>query len=433
MPGFTQILPSIHRSMYRDNYLTNNAHNTLGISRKLSPSLHSCFSLRSHSTTPPKSLRHCRASDSKNQPTFSQTTLKSNTTTRIPFTALLSLGAVTGGGILGSGFDLSGPGSVLEAIVVLAAVVGVHEAGHFLAARLQNIHVTKFAIGFGPVLFKLQPEEVEYSLRLFPLGGFVSFPDDEPDSPFPIDDPNLLRNRPVKDRIIVTCAGVVANIIFAYVTCVTQAATVGILDPTYMPGIKLGNINPETVAERAGLRKGDVVLQVGDLEVAPSPESVSDVVNKIQNSPGKQLHVSLMRGEEMVSLDLTPAVMPDGTGRIGVALGPNVTVDRKKAESVGQALALGVQDFTALGGSVLKGLYQILSNFKQTAQNVSGPVAMLAVGSEVARTDVSGLYQFAALINLNLAVVNILPLPALDGTLTHVLNFKIPHDHCCLL
>lgn len=97
---------------------------------------------------------------------------------------LLSLGAVTGGGLLGSGFDLQGPGSVLQALGVLGLTVGIHEAGHFLAAVTRGIHVTKFSIGFGPTLLKWQGKEVEYSLRALPLGGFVAFPDDDPESPY---------------------------------------------------------------------------------------------------------------------------------------------------------------------------------------------------------------------------------------------------------
>lgn len=300
---------------------------------------------------------------------------------------------------------------------MLAAVVGIHEAGHFLAARLQNIHVSKFSIGFGPSLLTYQGKEVEFSLRAFPLGGFVAFPDDDPESPYPIDDPDLLRNRPVLDRAIVTSAGVIANLIFAYSICIVQASTVGIAQPTYFPGVKLGDVNPGTVAERAGLQRGDLVLQVGDLKVAPSPASVESVVTKIQDSPGKTLHVTLDRAGKLVELDLTPAIMPDGTGRIGIALGANAKVERKKAHGLGDALTLASDDFKALFGTVVKGLGQFISNFKDTAQNVSGPVAILAVGSEVARTDVTGLYQFAALININLAVVNTLPLPALDGEL----------------
>eukprot|EP00889_Picochlorum_renovo_P003004 jgi/Picre1/30034/NNA_005406.t1 len=291
---------------------------------------------------------------------------------------VMALGALfpavsAGGGLLDSGFDISGPGSVLEALGVLAA----------------------FAIGFGPVLWKYKGREVEYSLRAIPLGGFVAFPDEDEDSPYERDDPNLLTNRPVLDRILVTCAGVAANVVFAFTICVVQAGVVGITEPEFSPGIILGDINPNTVAERAGLQKGDIVLQAGDLDMAPEPGSV-----------GKQ--------DSLLDIPITPAEMPDGTGRLGITLAPNVKLNTTKATSVVEAVTLGAE-VASLGSNVCRGLWQFVTNFQETSKNVSGPVAILAVGSEVARTDINGLYQFAALINLNLAIVNILPLPALDG------------------
>ena len=129
----------------------------------------------------------------------------------VPKLTLMGLGA----GLMNTGFELDGPASTIEAIAVLASIITVHECGHFFAARLQNIHVSKFSVGFGPNLLSYKGPEVEYSLRWVPLGGFVAFPDDDPDCPYPEDDPDLLRNRPIKDRAIVITAGVLANVAFA--------------------------------------------------------------------------------------------------------------------------------------------------------------------------------------------------------------------------
>lgn len=100
-----------------------------------------------------------------------------------------------------------------------------------MAATSQGIHVSKFAIGFGPILarFVYPKDGVEYSVRAFPLGGFVAFPDaDDPDCGIPADDPDLLRNRPVVDRVIVVSAGVAANIAFAFFLIFTQSLTTGL-------------------------------------------------------------------------------------------------------------------------------------------------------------------------------------------------------------
>ena len=113
-------------------------------------------------------------------------------------------------------------------IAALALLIVVHESGHFLAARLQGIYVNRFSIGFGPILWKYQGKETEYALRAFPLGGFVGFPDDDPDSDIPPNHPNLMRNRPVLDRAIVISAGVIANLVFAYFVFVAQYSLVGV-------------------------------------------------------------------------------------------------------------------------------------------------------------------------------------------------------------
>lgn len=121
------------------------------------------------------------------------------------FTTLIAAGM---GGIMGMLPDLNGPISTLQAIGILAGIVAFHELGHFTAARVQGIHVSKFSIGFGPSLLSTKVGEVEYSLRAFPLGGFVAFPDNDEDCPYPEDDPDLLKNRPILDRFWVISAGV---------------------------------------------------------------------------------------------------------------------------------------------------------------------------------------------------------------------------------
>ena len=118
--------------------------------------------------------------------------------------------------------------SVASAASVLAAIVLVHESGHFLAAASRGIHVSQFSIGFGPALARFRLGPVEYALRAIPLGGYVGFPDDDPESGFAPDDPDLLRNRPVPNRLLVVSAGVTANLAFAFLVVYAQALTVGV-------------------------------------------------------------------------------------------------------------------------------------------------------------------------------------------------------------
>ena len=126
----------------------------------------------------------------------------------VPQVLMTTVFAAGMGGVMGLLPELSGPISTLQAIGILTAIVAFHELGHFTAARVQGIHVSKFSIGFGPSLWSAKPGEVEYSVRAFPLGGFVAFPDNDEDCPYPEDDPDLLKNRPILDRFWVISAGV---------------------------------------------------------------------------------------------------------------------------------------------------------------------------------------------------------------------------------
>ncbi|PWA62447.1 peptidase M50 family protein [Artemisia annua] len=306
--------------------------------------------------------------------------------------------------------------SVLEAVSVLTAIIVVHETGHFLAAYLQGIHVSKFAVGFGPILAKFNANNVEYSLRAFPLGGFVGFPDNDPDSDIPVDDKDLLKNRPILDRVIVISAGVIANIIFAYVIIFAQIVFVGLPVQESFPGVVIPEVRPFSAASRDGLLSGDVILSVNDVELPKTvPNSVSQVVDVIKKSPKSRVAFKVNRQGKDFYINVTPDKNLDGSGRIGVQLAPNVKVLKEKPKDVVEAFSFTGREFWGLTFNVVDSLKQTFLNFSQTASKVSGPVAIIAVGAEVAKSNIDGLYQFAAILNLNLAVINLLPLPALDG------------------
>lgn len=174
---------------------------------------------RQQSAFIPTRTATCRAHRQDDEPECSQaserTTLQTSTQrgevwrapSGSPSVLLSTLAAAGFGGLLGLFPDLSGPSSAIQAVLILCGIVAFHELGHFTAARSQGIHVSKFSIGFGPKLLSYQPGEVEYAVRALPLGGFVAFPDNDEDCPYPDDDPNLLKNRPVLDRAIVISMG----------------------------------------------------------------------------------------------------------------------------------------------------------------------------------------------------------------------------------
>ncbi|MEM7553114.1 MAG: RIP metalloprotease RseP [Cyanobacteria bacterium P01_A01_bin.84] len=308
--------------------------------------------------------------------------------------------------------------AAFAAIAVLMVLIFVHELGHFLAARSQGIHVNRFSLGFGPIIWKYQGSKTEYAIRAFPLGGFVGFPDDDPDCDIPRNDPDLLSNRPILDRAIVISAGVIANLIFAYFLLTTQAGLVGVPQVTEKnPGILIQQLVPNagSAATEAGIKAGDVVLAANGREFLTYQDEVKVFQEIIQKNAGSAVKLDISRGEEKLNLTVVPKANSEGNGSIGVNLSPNQKIERRKVTNPIQAVKVGASEFQRILTLTFSGLGQLVTNFGETAPQLSGPVNIVKAGANIAQNDSGSLLFFGALISINLAVINILPLPALDG------------------
>ncbi|MGB3293719.1 MAG: RIP metalloprotease RseP [Phormidesmis sp.] len=307
--------------------------------------------------------------------------------------------------------------TVLAVIGVLALLIFVHELGHFMAARLQGIHVNRFSIGFGPILWKFQGPDTEYALRAVPLGGFVGFPDDDPESDIPANDPNLLRNRPVLDRAIVISAGVIANMVFAYLVFVVQFGSLGVPDSFNLkPGVFIPEVMPDMPAAIAGVKAGDVILAANDQPLEGEEAVQQELIRIIQSSPNQPVDLTLQRFDKEINVTVTPQISPTtGEAVIGVALQPNGTVNYRPATSPVEVLTMAAKEFQQKTQLVAGGMVSLFTNFSSMAGQVGSPVKIVEQGAGLAKTDGRSLFPFAAIISINLAIINILPLPALDG------------------
>jgi len=298
--------------------------------------------------------------------------------------------------------------SVVGAIAVLAILVLVHEAGHFAAARALGIRVSQFSIGFGPALWSVQGPDVEYAVRAIPLGGYVGFPED----PAQPEDPNLLPNRPVWQRMAVMVAGVTANLGLALLLCVLTAVGGGVV-AAEQPGIQVVALaSPTSPAAIAGLQPGDIIQRVDGQALGQAVGILTQFQRQVAEHPGVPLRLTVERQGLLQERIVVPVGEP---ARIGVTLDYVGALRRWPAPNFGVALMVGSANFGQILNTTLTGLAQLVLDLPGNVNRVAGPVAIVAAGSEMARSGWLSLLDFAAMVSINLAVVNLLPLPALDG------------------
>ncbi len=304
---------------------------------------------------------------------------------------------------------------VLSALLILALLVVVHEAGHFLAAVCQGIRVTSFNVGFGPALLQKQRNGVLYALRLIPLGGFVAFPEDEPDNDIDPRDPDLLKNRPLSQRALVIAAGVIANVILAWVVLVGQGLVVGIPSGfSATGGVLVTGVQPEQAAAQAGLEPGDTLIGLNGQPLGGGSTAVQTLVDAVKSSPSQELQVEIKRQGETLSVPMIPADL-GGSGRIGAQLQPAGVENFRRPANPLEVISRANRDFAAIWTRTIDGFWTLITNFGETASQVSGPVKIVEMGAQLAEQGGSSLFLFTALISINLAVLNALPLPMLDG------------------
>ena len=279
--------------------------------------------------------------------------------------------------------------NVLTSITVLGLLIFFHEMGHFLAAIFQGIYVDGFSIGFGPSIIQKKFKGITYSFRAFPLGGFVSFPDEELNNIDP-KDPNLLKNRPISQRIIVISAGVFANLILAYTILILNVTTVGIpFDPE--PGILVLATQPEKAADLAGLEAGDKILKIQNSSLGVGDQAVSTLVKKIQNSSEHPISINIERNGVFKDLTLIPKNV-DGKGTIGAQLQPNIRKETKKTKNFFELFKYTNNEFSSLLVKTIQGYKGLITNFSSTAQQLSGPVKIVEIGAQLSEKEVQAYY-----------------------------------------
>jgi regulator of sigma E protease len=307
-------------------------------------------------------------------------------------------------------------------LVVLTVLVFVHELGHFAVARWCGVRVEVFSIGFGPELFGWTDRTgTRWKFSWLPLGGYVRmFGQDENviegQSARPLTDAERavsFKDKTVGQRMAIVFAGPAANYLFAFAIFTALYAVAG--KPEIPPVV--GKVFAESPAARAGIAPGDVVARVDGTEI----ESFSDIQYAVQSSLGEALTIELTRNGAPVSVQVTPGEVKtkDASGKettfvgLGFALGDNVESTTQQL-SVGESAMVAGDDIYRATVGTLKGLWQMVAGLR-SSEEIGGVLRIAKMSGDVAEVGFVSLIAFSAALSINLGLINLFPVPMLDG------------------
>jgi regulator of sigma E protease len=302
---------------------------------------------------------------------------------------------------------------VIVFILVLSVLVLVHEFGHFLVARKNGIWVEEFGIGYPPRIWGKKFGETLYSVNLLPLGGFVRLhgeqSEDEVSKP-----KRAFVNKSKKVRVGVLAAGVLMNFLLAVGCFAIFYSFSGV--PKQTDKVIISGVVKDGPADKAGIKSEDVVLTVDGTKVY----GMDNFSKLIAERKGKEVSIEVLaKGESNPRLiKITPRVdVPENEGPLGVLITQTEIYFAPIWQRPFLGIYYGFKDALFWGKTILLGLYTMVVNiFKgQVPKDIAGPVGIFAITTEVAKVGILPLINFIGIFSVNLAVVNFLPFPALDG------------------
>jgi len=311
--------------------------------------------------------------------------------------------------------------SVLSVLLVLGGLIFIHELGHFLAARAFGMGVSTFSLGFGPKLVRKVWGKTEYCLSAIPLGGYVALvgQDGEEEMPEGFGKEEHFASRPPWQRLIVVAAGPFANLLLAWLISWGLVYSYGEVE--VHP--KLGAVEENSPAALAGMQQGDLVLAVNGVEI----QNWQQLADHIAASGGASLDLYVARGSRNLSMAITPVPVmrknifgeDEPSFRIGIRAAGEYSI---KQPGFFEAAATGIARSGEMLALTWKGIVKLVQRVMPLDQ-VGGPILIAQMVGKQAKEGLQGVLALTALISINLAVLNLLPIPVLDGG--HILFFSL--------
>ena len=301
--------------------------------------------------------------------------------------------------------------TILSTIIVLGILIFVHELGHFLLAKRLGVGVLTFSLGFGPKLIGRRFGETQYQISAVPLGGFVKLIGENPEEEVKEEDRHRsFSAAPIWKRALIISAGPFFNFFLA----VALFSTINLFGIPYLPS-KIGEVSPGLPAERAGLKKEDLVLSIDGKEVS----KWDDLSKMIRNSNGKDLLIKVKRNGEILEIKITPKLSTQKnlfgeeiqTFIIGITPSDEIIVQKVGfLEAMSKGLSQTWYGIKLTVVTIVKLIERVIP-----AKTIGGPILIAQLAGEQARRGFLSLVLFTAILSINLGVINLFPIPILDG------------------
>lgn len=284
--------------------------------------------------------------------------------------------------------------SILLTLLIFAAIIIIHECGHFFAARLCGVRVNEFAIGMGPTLLRFGKKETRYSLRLFPIGGFVAMEGESDQS----NDPRAFCNQVVWKRMIIVCAGAVMNLVLGFVIILALTIPNKTLASTTIAEFSEG-----ASTEASGLMVGDEITHINGRRMWVD----SDIIYALSTDEDGVVDMTVRRDGEKVSLENVVFTKENGTLVIDFkVVGKQRGLINTLGYSLGKTASIGRLIWISIG--------QLVTG-QAAISDLSGPIGTAQAVGEATKAGMSTVMNLFAFITVNVGIFNILPIPALDG------------------
>ncbi len=306
---------------------------------------------------------------------------------------------------------------IIIALLLLGILITVHEWGHFIAARLTGIQVNEFAIGMGPKIISWQSKKhsTRFSLRAIPVGGFCAFYGEDDLSGKHAGDSRAFNNQAVWKRILTVAMGPMMNFVLAFVVTVLFFWIGGISEVTGVDPY-IYQVAAAGPAYSAGLEDGDIVESVNGVNVLDgTTDTLLNAISSYQEGDAP-LHMVVRRGDETFETKMTPFWdEAEGKYRVGVTIGGRYRLAHRPC-GLGEAITQGWSTCVYAGGMIITALKDLVTTGAGLEQT-SGPVGVVSmVSQEVAAGGLEAFINYLVVISINLGIMNLLPIPGLDGS-----------------